>query len=99
MKIFQTFKLISEKIREDISLEDYKMSKSEFYQIHSPKTYDNTISYIVQYRGVDTVTSWGPFTSIESANDWSNKILENYLVECDVIYIHNLKSDPDTWFI
>ncbi len=103
MNIFKKFSDLShnvvERIREDITSEAYHMSKSEFYDQYFPKNYDNTITYMVQYHGVDTTTSWGPFTTIESANQWCNKIFSAYSVECDVVYINNPKSNPDTWFM
>ncbi len=103
MNIFKKFSDLShnviEKIREDITSEAYHMSKSEFYDQHFPKSYDNTISFIVQYHGVDVTTSWGPFTSIELANQWCDKIRHAYSVECDVVFVQNPKSNPETWFI
>lgn len=103
MNIFKKISDISttiiEAIREDVTPESYRMSKSEFYQQHFPKNYDNTITYVVQYHSADTVTSWGPFYSIELANQWSDKLLSAYSIQCDIVYVHNSKSDPSTWFI
>lgn len=102
-KIFTTpirlVQTIREGLRQDVSSEFYKMSKSEFYQTHFPKTYDNTITYIVQYHGVDATTSWGPFNTIHSANEWCQKLLNVYSIECDVVCVQNQKSNPETWFI
>lgn len=98
-KTAQIPKQIMQMIREDVPSRYYGMNSIQYYEEMFPKRYDNTISYIVTYRGVDTTTSWGPFNTIESANDWTDKLFNAYSIDCDILYIHNPKSDPNTWII
>jgi hypothetical protein len=95
-KIKNLFNQIVNQFREDLPSHYFQMNKIEYY---FPKTYNNSLSYVVKYSSIESNIYWGPFSSMQSANDFSSKIQELYNVNCDLIVSQSPHSDPKNWFI
>lgn len=84
---------------EDVSINDINKSKIDFYKDFMHTHYDNTVVYIVSYRDYDNFAHWGPFTTIEHAQNWVNKLDQNHGMKAQVISVLSPNSDPLLWSI
>jgi len=98
-KISNAINAAKEAFSQDVSIEDINKSKIDFYKDFSYDRYDNTMVYIVSYRDYDNSVNWGPFSTMEHAQNWNKKLAENFNMKAQVVSVLSPDSDPLLWML
>lgn len=98
-RIARAYNAVRSAFIEDLSIEDINKSKISFYEGFMTHRYDDTVVYIVAYKDYDNYVHWGPFSTMEHAQNWNNKLEKDFNMKAQVISVISPNSDPMLWIL